>query len=290
MIAKENANKYGLAALKGGIGVIPGGSLVVELLNVTIPDRRLERIEKILMILASKELDLDSEEIKQKFHSPEFADIFEDVIHQTVRAISDERLGYLASVVEYGLRQEEIDHSQIKRLLEILEEINDIEVVLLQAYQENNRDNQDFKRKHSKLFDVSDLSEEKLLEHKTMLENYNSHLINLGLIGKDGFFGGFTTYKRGFPDTNLLITNLGLMLLEKIGLKIEKQKRTGNSINAIDARDSAFSQLEEREKAIRRELEDERNKAKKEIEEAVDKFKRTIDSIPRTTLTRTSFW
>ena len=52
MTAKDNFNKYGLAALKGGIGSIPGGSLVVELLNVTIPDRRLERIEKILMILA----------------------------------------------------------------------------------------------------------------------------------------------------------------------------------------------------------------------------------------------
>ena len=87
MTAKENLDKYGLAALKGGIGVIPGGSLVVELLNVTIPDRRLERVEKLLMILASKELNMDSEEIKQKFQSPEFADIFEDIISSGCKRI-----------------------------------------------------------------------------------------------------------------------------------------------------------------------------------------------------------
>ncbi len=287
--AKDNLNKYSLAALKGGIGAIPGGSLVVELLNVTIPDRRLERIEKLLMILASRELDMDSEEIKQKFYSPEFAGIFEDVIHQTVRAISDERLEYLASVVEYGLRQEEIDHSQIKRLLEILQEINDTEVVLLQAYQESNRRNQDFRQKHSKLFDTSDLSEEKLFEHKTMLKNYNFHLINLGLIGKDRFFGSFSTFDRDLPDSNLLITNLGLMLLEKIGIKLEKHSHTGSPITAIDAIDSALNQLEQKDKKIRKELEEERKKAEKDIEQAVNRFKSKINSIPQLRSTRTLF-
>lgn len=275
MTAKNNFNKYGLAALKGGIGSIPGGSLVVELLNVTIPDRRLERIEKILMILASRELDMDSEEIKLKFNSPEFADIFEDVIHQTVRAISNERLEYLASVVEYGLREEEIDHSQIKRLLEILEEINDVEVILLQSYQMKNRRNEDFQLKHSSIFDSSKLKSDKVREHKVMLENYNSHLINLGLVGKSLTFDSFPS-NRGVSKSDLRITKLGVMLLEKIGIEQDENEWTGEPINPINAINSAFKKLEQKEKEIRRELEEDAKKAKRIMESEISRFNSEI--------------
>ena len=75
--------------------------------------------------------------------SDEFADIFDDVIYQAVRAISDERLEYLASILEKSLTEEQIKHLQIKRLLSIQDE----------------------------------------REQKAMLQNYKDYLVNLGLIG-----------------------------------------------------------------------------------------------------------
>ena len=243
MTAKGNVNKYSLAALKGGIGAIPGGSLVVELLNVTIPDRRLERIEKILMILASKELDLDSEEIKQKFHSPEFADIFEDVIHQAVRALSEERLEYLASILEKSLTEEEIKHLQTKRLLSILGEINDVEIIILQSYElDKQRDGGSFKETHKNIFNyeyVTSKSSQNEREQNSMLQNYKDHLVNLGLIG----------LTHSSSNSTLYLTPLGGMLLKKIGLE-EEPTAIGKPISFLSGIDAAEAKYQELKKEV----------------------------------------
>ena len=136
MNKKETLKKYTGALIKGGIASLPVvGPLAIELVNVTIPNQRQERIEKLLNILSSKVFDIAPEKLEENFNSSDFIDIFEDILVQSVRATSNERLGYLASVLEYGIRQEKIEHLQIKRILEILNEINDVEVILLQSYE-----------------------------------------------------------------------------------------------------------------------------------------------------------
>lgn len=273
---QETLKKYAGAIVKGGIASVPFvGSLAVELLNVTIPNQRQERIEKLLNILSSKVFDIAPEQLEEKFNSPDFVDIFEDILFQSVRATSSERLEYLASVVEYGLRQEEIEHLQIKRLLEILKEINDVEVILLQSYEKKNKNNQDFKQRHSNIFDSSKLEPDKRQEHKVMLENYNSHLINLGLIGKSLFVDSFQR-KSNISESDLWITKLGVMLLEKIGIKQDEEELTGKPINPMNAINSAYKKLEQKEKEIRQELEKEAEKAKRIIESEVHKFNREI--------------
>lgn len=276
MSNQETVKKYAGALARGSIGSVPlVGSLAVELLNVIIPNQRQERIEKLLNILSSKVFDIDPEQLEERFNSSDFIDIFEDILFQSVKATSSERLEYLASVVEYGLRQEEIDHLQIKRLLEILKEINDVEVVLLQSYEKKNRNNQDFKQRHSNIFDSSKLEPDKVQEHKVMLENYNSHLINLGLIGKSLFVDSFQR-KYNISESDLCITKLGVILLKKIGIKEDEEELTGKPINPVDAINSAFKKLEQREKEIRRELEKDVEKAKRIIESEVRQFKSKI--------------
>lgn len=273
---QETLKKYAGAVIKGGMASVPiVGSLAVELLNVTIPNQRQERIEKLLLILSSKVFDIAPEQLEEKFNSPDFVDIFEDILFQSVRSASSERLEYLASVVEYGLRQEEIDHLQIKRLLEILKEINDVEVVLLQSYEKRNRYNQDFREKHSSIFDLSKLESNKVKEQKVMLENYNSHLINLGLVGKSLTFDSFPRNHR-ISESDLWITKLGVMLLEKIGIEQDENELTGEPINPMNAINSAFKKLEQKEKEIRRELDEEAKKAKKTVEGEIRKFNSEI--------------
>ena len=104
MSNQETVKKYAGALARGSIGSVPlVGSLAVELLNVIIPNQRQERIEKLLTMLSSKVFDIAPEQLEEKFNSPDFVDIFEDILFQSVRATSSERLDYLASVVDYGL-------------------------------------------------------------------------------------------------------------------------------------------------------------------------------------------
>ncbi len=226
-------NKYPIAILKGIIASIPlVGSFAVELLNVTIPNQRQERVEKLLAKLESKVMDLDNEQLNLKFKSSVFIDIFEDVVYQSIRATSDERLEYLACVLSYGLRQEEIEHLQIKRILKILAEINDIEILILKFYQDQDC-SYGYIESPLKVFKSLD----NLDDNKMMLGNYNSNLVNLGLVGK---------YES--MESGLFITRLGIMLLEKIGFEVNENVLIGNPINPVDAINSACKKLNEREK------------------------------------------
>jgi hypothetical protein len=250
-------NKYPIAILKGVIASIPlVGSFAVELLNVTIPDQRLNRVEKLLAKLESKVMDLDNEQLNPKFKSTVFIDVFEDVVYQSIRATSDERLEYLASVLNYGLRQEEIEHLQIKRILKILAEINDVEILILKSYQDQGY------RYEEPCFNVFK-SLDNLDEDEMMLENYNSNLVNLGLVGKHESI-----------ESRLFITKLGTMLLEKIGFEMNEDVIIGNPINPIDAINSAYKKLNEREKQIRKEIDLETKKSIKVIEDTIRRLRR----------------
>lgn len=269
MTAKENLNKYGLAALKGGIGSIPGGSLVVELLNVIIPDRRLERVEKLLMILASKELEMDSQEIKHQFYLPEFADIFEDVIHQAVRALSDERLEYLASILERSLSDEQIKHLKTKRLLLILGEINDVEIIILQSYELKNQRNGAFKETHQNIFKyeyIATTSSQEEKEQNAILQNYKDHLVNLGLIG----------LTNSSSNSTLHLTPLGGMLLNKIGLEQESTAigEPISSLSGINAAETKYKELKKELDKNKLPKDNSRKTEEQEVRELAKKLQR----------------
>jgi hypothetical protein len=253
---QETIQKYTGAIARGLIGQVPViGSLTVELLNVTIPNQRQERIEKLLNILSQKIFNISDEELQKKFNSIDFIDIFEDVLRQSVRATSDVRLKYLASVLKNGIDSEKLDHLQKKRLLEILERINDIEIILLRSY--SLRDNtfayQDFINNH---FDVFNLKEEQGhhqspeandKDKQIFISHYEDNLISLGLVGVD-------------QKNELLPTRLGVNLLKLIGfdqLEIngqdsEKNTRVAEPINALDV----YQDLLKTSKTIHSSIED----------------------------------
>jgi hypothetical protein len=235
---QETIQKYTGAIARGLIGQVPViGSLTVELLNVTIPNQRQERIEKLLNLLSEKIFNISEEELQEKFNSTDFIDIFEDVLRQSVRATSDARLKYLAFVLKNGIDSEKLDHLQKKRLLEILERINDIEIILLRSY--SLRDNtfayQDFINNH---FDIFNHKEEQAhhqspeandKDKQIFISHYEDNLISLGLVGVD-------------QNNELLPTRLGVNLLKLIGFEqlelddqdSEKNTRVAEPINALD--------------------------------------------------------
>jgi hypothetical protein len=248
---QETIQKYTGAIARGLIGQVPViGSLTVELLNITIPNQRQERIEKLLNILSQKIFNISEEELKNKFHSTDFIDIFEDVLRQSVRATSEIRLRYLASVLKNGIDSQKFDHLQNKRLLEILEKINDIEVILLRSYslRDDTSEYQDFINKYSDIFNVKEKQEETKSsktndkDRQNFINHYDDNLISLGLVGVNQNNERVPTTTIPDLTTGLLPTRLGVNLLKLIGFEqlelddqdSEKNIRVAESINALD--------------------------------------------------------
>ena len=227
-----DVQEFALAYAKGLVSAIPViGGLTVELLNFAIPNQRQERIETLLNILASRVFNISEQELKQKFQSTDFIDIFEDVLLQSVRATSQERLEYLASVLEKGLKEEDFDRIQSKRLLEILEKINDTEVLLLQYHALSQCEAEklrDFMNIHGRIFDNDDL------QKKAMFDHYLDNLITLGLIGPCNCEPKLSSNKQYIAtDNTICATQLGYMLLQLIDLKFDADF-VGTPINALD--------------------------------------------------------
>lgn len=258
---QEKIQKYTGAIARGLIGQIPVvGSLTVELLNVTIPNQRQERIEKLLNILSQKIFNVSEEELQSKFDSTNFIDIFEDVLRQSTRAISDIRLEYLASVLKNGIDSERLDHLQKKRLLEVLEKINDIEIILLRSYslRDDKFKYQDFVNQYCNIFKIEEqkkygsYSESEYNNERAFINHYEDNLISLGLVGVD-------------QDNEFLPTRLGVNLLKLIGfeeLELDdkfsgKITRVVEPINALDVYQNLLKTSESMDSSLqktRREL------------------------------------
>jgi hypothetical protein len=116
-------------------------------------------MEKILQILSSKFCNISVEKFQKIWGTPEFLDIFEDCMNQGIRTTSDKRLEYLASVLEKSLTEGQIKHLQTKRLLSILGELNDIEIIILQSYGFRNSRESEFRIQHKDVFQHTILSQ-----------------------------------------------------------------------------------------------------------------------------------
>ncbi len=218
-----------LAAVAAGqpLGAILLTPFATELFNVLIPNQRQDRIEKLLQKLFSKICNMKEEEVKQRWETPEFLDIFEDCMNQGIRAISDERLEYLASVLEKSLTEGQIKHLQTKRLLSILGEINDIEIIILQSYGFRNPRESGFRIQHKDIFQHAILSQgasEEEQERHALHINYELHLINSGLIGLSPS-----------RSSQLYLTPLGKMLLELINRAKLVELAIGTPVNPVSA-------------------------------------------------------
>jgi hypothetical protein len=247
------AVKGGFATLAGLVAAVAAGQplgaifltpFVTELFNVLIPNQRQDRIEKLLQKFFSRICNMNEEEIKQKWDTPEFLDIFEDCMNQGIRAISDERLEYLASVLEKSLTEEQLQHHQTKRLLSILAELNDAEIIILQSYGFRNPRESDFRRQHEAIFQYTVIQQgasEEEQEGHAMYNNFEHHLINSGLIGLSSS-----------GSSQLHLTLLGKMLLKLINQAELVELAIGTSANPVSAirpTEKRFAKIEQESKA-----------------------------------------
>src|SRR5262245_42635780 len=88
----EKGQDYGVAVLKGALGAVPlFGSLMAELLGTTIPNRRMDRVERVLASLAERVRDMAEQDVREKTSEPGFLNLMEEGLYAAARATVEAR-------------------------------------------------------------------------------------------------------------------------------------------------------------------------------------------------------
>jgi hypothetical protein len=111
--------------------------LIAEAVKHGIPKRRIERIARMLKFLGNQVSGLEEDVLAHRMRTEEFLDLFEDGLWQTTRALTEERLAHIASLLKNSIKSDDLAHEQEKMLLSLLGQLNDSELILLGWYGTN---------------------------------------------------------------------------------------------------------------------------------------------------------
>ena len=227
-----NAIDWTVVAAKGGLGALPFvGSLAAELVGNIIPNQRMDRIVRFLELLEVRVKGLEKSRLDGRKNDPQFVDIMEDAFFQASRAVSQDRLEHIANVVANGIAPEEINQAETKRMLWLLGQLTDAEVVILRGSlvttNEDHEADVDFQTKHAELLAPDSTymgSSDEDFAKEAIKDSYRQHLHELGLLKYR-----FSRPRRGeFPEfddkTGMMkaagydVTHLGRMFLRYLNL------------------------------------------------------------------------
>ncbi|HSY49487.1 MAG TPA: hypothetical protein VLC46_11795 [Thermoanaerobaculia bacterium] len=200
---------YWVATLKAAAGTVPlFGSLVAEAVGVAIPQQRIDRMADVIRKLAERldSLNVEIDQIRERFRSAEFTDIFEESMLQAGKALSTERREHIANILANGLTERELHHERTKKLLLLLADLTDPEVILLSyANVHRSQKNELFARYGNILREpgVKSGAPLEVREERALQESWRRHLVQLGL----------TTVEHASVND---VTALGRMLLRYI--------------------------------------------------------------------------
>lgn len=200
------------------------GSLLAEIVGEVIPGQRLDRIQKLVEALAVKVEKLGPEALEERFQEPEFIDLLEESLTQAVRAVAQERIEHIAEIVHQSLSNQDRRYLHFKKLLYLLKELNDLEVLMLCSY--GRRHDNNFWEQHG---DITQVVKPAMGCAQEDMDNYlvqaaqRAHLVRLELLRPR-----FQKPKKGqLPEidekTGMMkvkgydITPLGRLLLRTIG-------------------------------------------------------------------------
>jgi hypothetical protein len=108
------------------------GGALAEIVTQIVPNQRIDRLEKYLVFLQEEIANQKVSEDRLK--QPENVDLIEDGAYLAVRALSDQRKRYIARCVAEGIALAEIEHIREKRILSLLDQLDDEEILILDAY------------------------------------------------------------------------------------------------------------------------------------------------------------
>lgn len=230
-IPSSNNTADNIAALSRSVlGVVPfAGSALSEIVTAIIPNQRIDRLTKYVSELEKRMADIPKETIEKIVKDDKFIDLIEESFVQASRALSNERLQYIAAVVGNGITDDQIAFEESKLLLKLMSELNDIEIIWLRFYKipTIGGDNE-FRNKHKNVLEHvrTYIGVDKgTLQKAALQDSYRQHLERLGLIKSNIRISSETKQPEydsfsGQPKTSYSETTiLGKMLLEQMDFK-----------------------------------------------------------------------
>lgn len=149
--------------------------------------------------------------------------LYEGATHAS-RAVSEERRFYLANMIAQGFAEGKIDFSEEMHLLKILSDLTDVEVIILRFYLHADKNgDKEFRNRHQHIYQTPPISKDSADEDEiiaTLQISYRVHLDSLGLLHQTNVIDSYIDEIRttDTKDARYMITDLGKLLLEKIGL------------------------------------------------------------------------
>ncbi len=219
---------YIVSALKGLAGAVPvAGTIIGEIIGQVIPNQRVDRLEAFVKSLHDRLEELGQPIKVSQFDSPDKVDLFEDGVLKSSRALSQDRIDYISRIVALGLTGEEKDRIQAKRLLNILDEIDDDQIIILSGYLRKNHDDKEFAKKHAAILRPVPVhlgSDQSEVDEGTLHQLARTQLRTLGLLAsryakiKKGEIPEFDEKTGMMTAGSTHLTSLGRFLLRQIGL------------------------------------------------------------------------
>lgn len=173
-------------SITGSLPVI--GSLVSEIIGNVIPNQRVDRIARFVELLNARVQDLEQDALRTKMMSNESVDVLEDAFFQAARATTQQRLEHIADVVANGLRAQDFEYAETKRMLWLLGQLNDLEVILLRGkLPDTNSEyasDREFQDRHSDVLRPRYVSRAGGSDPNevSLFDSFKTHLVALGLL------------------------------------------------------------------------------------------------------------
>jgi len=131
---EQNLQDYLATTGRAAAGLIPlVGGVLAELIGAAIPRQRTDRVVAYLRTLEARLVQLEIDP-RKAFADAERADLIEEGAFQAARATTQERVQRIAELVSNGLSSPDANIVRRKRLAALLGEIDDDEVLVLNAY------------------------------------------------------------------------------------------------------------------------------------------------------------
>jgi hypothetical protein len=122
-----------LGFTKAGLSIIPiAGPFIAEIIGNIIPNQRLERVTKYLETLKLKLDSLEGESIISQLNSNRnMLLLFEHTIKYSSETNSEDKYDYYSEFIIKALHDKTTEQIQKERVLNIISELNEIEIILL---------------------------------------------------------------------------------------------------------------------------------------------------------------
>lgn len=222
-----NKNDRLAAVARAAVGIVPIiGPSLSEIITEIIPNQRMDRIVQFAATLEARlrKAEFDLDQIK---NDPERIALFEQGAFQASRATSNERREQIARIVAYGMAGDDLTRVESTRILQLLEQLEDDQIVILTSYLHRHERDAEFHERHAAILNPVRAhlnSSQDEFDRSTIQKLPTEALIRLGLLSenfrrpKKGELPEFDFNTGRVRSSYKSLTPLGRLLLVRLGL------------------------------------------------------------------------